>query len=147
MKTPLLILACVALIMTGCSTVDSRIKEKSAAFETLDPQTQVRLKQSIIRVGDSPDMVYIALGQPDRTRAKTTATGQSLIWIYSTYTREYEGTEFVGYRRHAFFDRRADAWRIHYEPVRADLYSDRVEEYMRVTFEDGKVTAIEQTKQ
>jgi major membrane immunogen (membrane-anchored lipoprotein) len=145
MKTAQLFLICLALIMTGCSTVDSRIKEKSAAFETLDPQTQARLKQSVVRVGDSTDMVYIALGQPDRTRNRTTAKGQSLTWIYNTYTQEYEGTAFVGYRRHAFFDRRSDAWLIHYEPVRADLYSDRVEEYMRVTFEDGKVTAIEQT--
>jgi hypothetical protein len=145
MKTPLLILTCLALIVTGCSTVDSRIKEKSAAFETLDPQTQARLKQSIVRVGDSPDMVYIALGAPDRTRDKTTAKGHSLTWIYSTYAQEYEGSAYVGYRRHAFFDRNADAWRIHYEPIRADLYSDRVEEYMRVTFEEGKVTAIEQT--
>jgi hypothetical protein len=145
MKTSLLILTCFALLMTGCSTVDSRIKEKSAAFIVLDAQTQARLKQSIIRIGDSPDMVYIALGQPDRTRNKTTGAGQTQIWIYSAYTQEYEGSEF-GYRRHAFYDRRADAWRIHYEPVRADIYSDRVEEYMRVMFEDGKVTAIEQTK-
>jgi hypothetical protein len=146
MKTPL-ILACLALVMTGCSTVDSRIKEKSAAYATLDPQTQARLKESVIRVGDSTDMVYIALGQPDRTRNKTTAKGQSLTWIFSTYTQQYEGSEYVGYRRHAFFDRRTASWRIHYEPVRADIYSDRVEEYMRVTFEDGKVTAIEQAKQ
>jgi uncharacterized protein YceK len=147
MKTPLLFLTCLALIMTGCSTVDSRIKEKSAAYNTLDPQTQARLKQSVIKVGDSLDMVYVALGHPDRTREKTTAKGQTLTWIYSSYTQGYEGAEFVGYRRHAFFDRRAEAWRIHYEPVHADLYSNRVEEYMRVSFEDGKVTVIEEIKQ
>jgi len=147
MKTSLLLLACLALLVTGCSTVDSRIKEKSSTYGTLDPQTQSRLKEGVVRVGDSTDMVYIALGQPDRTRNKTTAKGEMLTWIYSAYTQQYEGTEFVGFRRHAFFDRRANAWRMHYEPVRADVYSDRVEDYMRVTFEDGKVTAIEQTKQ
>ena len=145
MKTfQILLIATFALALAGCSTVGKRIEEKSAVFNSLDAQTQERLKQSVIHVGDSADMVYIALGRPDRIREKTTTKGQEQTWIYSTFRQEYEGTHFVGYRRHAYFT--GNAWHIYYEPVHADFYRDRMEEYMRITFDAGKVTAIEQTK-
>jgi outer membrane protein assembly factor BamE (lipoprotein component of BamABCDE complex) len=146
MKKLLLLLSCLAALMSGCSTVSSRIEEKSAVFNSLDPQTQNRLKQSLVNVGDTPDMVYIALGRPDRTRERNSAKGNDQTWIYSTYSQEYEGSHFVGYRRQAYFDPRVNAWRIYYQPLRADVYRDRIEEYMRVVFHDGKVTTIEQAK-
>jgi hypothetical protein len=146
MKSLLLLLAGLATLITGCSTVGSRIEEKSAVFNTLDPQTQTRLKQSVISVGDAPDLVYIALGRPDRIREIATGKGSDLTWIYTMNWQEYEGSHFVGYRRQSYYDSRAKVWRISYEPVRAEIYRDRVEEYMRVIFHDGKVTAIEQTR-
>ena len=146
MKLFLILLGCLTALMTGCSTVEKRIEEKSAFFNTLDPQTQTRLKQCIIHVGDAPDMVYIALGRPDRIREKATGKGHDLTWIYTTNWQEYEGSHFVGYRRQSYFDSRANAWRIYYEPMRAEMYREREEEYMRVIFHDGKITAIEQTK-
>jgi len=139
------LLSCSALLLVGCNTVSKRIEEKSAVFNTLDSETQTRLKQSIIKVGDTTDMVYIALGHPNRIRNKTTSTGSDETWIYTMYWQEYEGPHVVGYRRHAYRD--GNEWRIYYEPLREDLYRDRVEEFMRVIFKDGKVTAIEQTKQ
>jgi hypothetical protein len=144
MKFLLLPLLCLVAALVGCSTVNSRIEEKSAYFNTLDPQTQARIRESVVHVGDTTDMVYIALGHPDRIREKASGKGQELTWIYNTYWEEYEGTHFAGYRRQAFFDRRANAWRIYYEPVRTEIYSERTEEYMRVMFKDGRVTAIEQ---
>jgi hypothetical protein len=146
MKTPLLLLICLAALLAGCSTVTRRIEQKSTFFNSLDPQTQTRLKQSIINVGDTPDMVYIALGRADRVREKATEKGHDLTWIYTMHWQEYEGPHFVGYRRHAYFERGTREWRVYYEPVRADVYREREEEYFRVVFHDGKVTAIEQTK-
>ena len=146
MKSFLILLGCLTAFMTGCSTVEKRVEEKSTFFNTLDPQTQTRLKQSIINIGDAPDMVYIALGRPDRIREKATGKGHDLTWIYTANWHEYEGSHFAGYRRQAYFDSRAKAWRIYYEPMREEIYLYREEEYMRLIFHDGKVTAIEQTK-
>lgn len=134
-------------MLTGCSTVKSRVEEKSAFFNTLDPQTQERLKRSAIAVGDTPDMVYIAIGRPDRIKETANATAHSLTWIYNSYRTDYEGTRFAGYRKHSYYDTRTKVWRAYYEPVHVDLYSERVEEYLRVSFRDGLVTAIEQTKE
>lgn len=144
MKLLLLPLLCLIAVLTGCSTVNSRIEEKSALFNSLDSQTQERLKHSSVKVGDTQDMVYIAFGRPDGIKETTTTKGQSLTWIYNSYRTEYEGTHFAGYRRHGYFDQRSRAWRVYYEPVHVDMYSERREEYLRVVFQDGKVVAIEQ---
>ena len=96
MKTYLLALLSVLLLFTGCSTVDSRIKEKSASFYSLDAQTQERLKKGVVHVGDMADMVYVALGKPDRIREHATNEGTRTVWIYTAYHEEYEGTHVVG---------------------------------------------------
>jgi len=144
MKFLLLPILCLLAMLTGCSTVNSRIDEKSALFNTFDSQTQERLKRSAVKVGDTQDMVYIAFGRPDGIKETTTEKGQSLTWIYNSYRTDYEGTHFAGYRRQGYFDQRARAWRVYYEPVHVDMYSESTEEYMRVIFHDGKVVAIEQ---
>ncbi|MBK9991004.1 MAG: hypothetical protein IPP19_09785 [Verrucomicrobia bacterium] len=144
MKLLLLPLLCLLAVLTGCSTVNSRIEEKSALFNSLDSQTQERIKRSSVKVGDTQDMVYIAFGRPDGIKETTTTKGHSLTWIYNSYRTEYEGTHLAGYRRHGFFDHRSRSWRVYYEPVHVDMYSERREEYMRVVFQDGKVVSIEQ---
>jgi len=132
--------------MTGCSTVARRIEQKSAAFNSLDLPTQTRLRQGTVAVGDTTDMVYIAIGRPDRVRDSATTASHNQTWVYTFHWEEYEGSRFLGHRRHAYFSPRTQNWQIYYEPVRAEVYRDREEEYMRVLFQEGKVTAIEQTK-
>ncbi|MFT3783205.1 MAG: hypothetical protein QM790_14445 [Nibricoccus sp.] len=136
----------IAFLLSGCSTVSSRIEEKSAYFNALDPQTQERIKERHIAVGDSTDMVYIALGQPDRIRESTSAKSQESTWIYNTHFEDYAGSRFMGYQRHTVYNPVTKSWGIYYEPVRAEIYQDRVEEYMRIVFKDGRVAAIEQQK-
>lgn len=144
MKLLLLPLLCLAAAFTGCSTVSSRIDEKSSYFNTLDAQTQERLKRSAVKVGDTQDMVYIAFGRPDRTREKVTGSTQETVWIYNTYRSEYAGSHFAGYQRHVFYDRRTNLRRVYYDPVYVSAYRERTEEYMRVMFREGRVSAIEQ---
>jgi len=135
-----------ALFVSGCSTVDNRIKEKSAVFASLDPQAQARLKQGLIDIGYTMDMVYIALGKPDEVREKTSVKGQNTTWIFKNYWQEYQGSTVVGYHRYVYYDATAKAYRVYYEPVRTEIYRARSEERTRVTFVDGHVTAIEQAK-
>ena len=138
--------ALLLLALAGCSTVQSRIEEKQHVFNTLDPQTQSRIKQGLVDIGYTTDMVYMAMGKPDEVRDRVNQDGRETTWIYNAYWQQYEGSRTVGYRRHVYFDRVARAYRVYHEPVQADLYSDQVEERTRVVFKDGVVAAIEQMK-
>lgn len=132
-------------LLTSCNTIKSRIDEKSALFNSLDPQVQDHLRKGLIDVGYTEDMVYIALGKPDEKSEKTTTAGTTTTWIYNTYWEEYEGTHTAGYRRHVVFDPRIRAYRVFYVPVREEVYSAHEEEKTRVTFKNGLVESIEQT--
>ncbi|MCW5550391.1 MAG: hypothetical protein KIT44_15620 [Opitutaceae bacterium] len=142
MKTRLLLLPFV-LLLAGCSTIDRRITEKAAVFESLDPATQEQLRKGMVEIGYNTDLVYIALGSPDERRERITAAGREEVWIYSTYYQEYAGTT-VHYRRYIGYHPVTGKRVIYFEPVRHHHYRDRVDERIRVTFRDGKVTEIEQ---
>ncbi len=146
MKPLLLLLLCLTVLMTGCSTVANRIQEKSATFNALDAPTQARLSQGTIAIGDTTDMVYIAIGRPDRVRETATAEGHNQTWVYTFHWQEYEGSRHLGHRRQTYFNPRTKTVQVYYEPIHADVYREREEEYMRVIFQDGRVTAIERTK-
>ena len=135
-----------ALVLASCSTVESRIGEKSAAFAALDEPTQQKLRQSIIEVGYSPDLVYIALGAPSEKLRKTTGLGAEETWVYRSYYEEWAGQVLSHYQRWVSYDSNTKRYYVSYEPVYADVYRAREEELIRVSFLDGKVSAIEQNK-
>ncbi len=133
-------------LLPACSSFDSRAKEKAAAFAALDPATRTRLQAREIRVGDTTDMVYIALGKPDETQEKITAAGVAGTWIYSAYWEEYQGTRLVGYRRDVVFNPGTKSYQVFYTPDYQPVYAPRVEDRLRVTFEAGRVTVVEQAQ-
>ena len=141
-----LVLAGAALFLAGCQTVDSRIKENPELFAKLPTDVQAKVKQGIIDLGFDEDTVYLALGAPDQKREQRSAKGDTTVWIYNTYFERYDGTRFAGYARRVYYDPVVKAWRYFYQPVYADTYRSETEERIRVTFENGKVTVIEQTK-
>ena len=145
--TTRLVLGVLALALAGCSTVASRIKEKPETFASLDPTTQAKVTQGIIELGFTTEAVYIALGQPSEIRNRHGKAGRETVWKYNSYYDRYEGSVHAGYRRFAYYDPQIRANRIYYEPVCAAVYSEHKDTYIRVTFKDGKVTAIERTKQ
>lgn len=141
-----LLLSLFLLGLAGCSTFEKRADEKSAVFASLDSDAQEKLSQGIVELGYTPDMVYIALGSPDTKSERTTATGTELTWVYRSYYSEYNGTHTVGYRRYLHYNPKTKSYIVHYEPVQVDLYQDRSEDRIRITFSDGKVSVIEQAK-
>jgi len=130
----------------GCQTVDDRIREKPEVFANVDAATQDKIKQGIIDLGYSEDMVYLALGAPDQKRESVNANGRTVTWIYNTYYQRYDGTAFVGYHRRVYFDPYLRTYRVYYHPAYAETYRDEKEERIRVVFKDGKASVIEQTK-
>src|ERR1041384_6696146 len=132
--------------LAGCSTFQSRAREKSETFESLSPDQQQRLKKGTINVGDTQDMVYIALGNPEEKRDVTTADGVSQTWIYRTYWQQYEGTAWLGYRRIVVPAANGRGYVIYHEPVTQDVYRTHVDEVTRVMFDrNGVVSRVEQS--
>jgi outer membrane protein assembly factor BamE (lipoprotein component of BamABCDE complex) len=84
MKTRLPFLSCLllSLVVAGCSTVDSRIADNRAVFNTWPPAVQDKVVLGQIDVGFTTDQVRVALGEPDRVFTRTTADGTSQVWSY-----------------------------------------------------------------
>lgn len=72
------------LVLAGCTTssITRRIEEKSAAYARLAPEQQGKIRQGVIELGFTADMVYMALGHPDKTTIRQTAEGPVGLWIY-----------------------------------------------------------------
>jgi hypothetical protein len=138
--------ALATLVLAGCSTFEKRAEEKAAVYSQLDPATQEKLRKGIIEIGNTPDMVFIALGQPDSKTEQITAERREETWIYNSYYTEYSGSQHLGYRRMVEYNRVTKSYYVYYEPVRVEVYRDRVEDRIRITFRDGKVSMIEQAK-
>lgn len=132
------------LVLSGCNTFQSRARQEAQVYNALPPATQQRLHRGQISIGDSQDMVYIALGYPDVVHQVSTAQGVQTTWIYRTYWQEYEGTAWVGWRRMIVPMRNGHGYYIVHEPVTTDVYSTRADDSIRVTFTNGAVSSVRQ---
>ena len=146
-RISLMLAAAVAAFgfLAGCNTFSSRARQMSAVYDQLPATEQQRLQRGVIGVGDTPEMVYIALGNPDERRDATTADGTRTTWIYRTYWQQYEGTAWLGYRRVIVPARDGRGYIVFHEPVTQDVYRTHVDELTRVTFTNGTVAQVEQT--
>lgn len=52
------------LWLVGCATQPHRARQYSSAFDRLEPEQQQRLLRGAVSLGDTREMVYIALGAP-----------------------------------------------------------------------------------
>lgn len=72
-----------AVAKTKPSPQDVRIAEYQGAYDAMPPVTQAELRQGRILPGNTPQMVYIALGKPDKITAG--ADGRRTIWTYRNF--------------------------------------------------------------
>lgn len=145
MKTTLsLVLAGTLAFLAGCNTFNSRARQMSEVYDQLPASEQQRLQRGAISIGDTPEMVYIALGQADERRDTTTADGTKTTWVYRTYWQQYEGQAWLGYRRVIVPARGGRGYVIFHEPVTQDVYRTHVDERIRVTFANGHVESVDQ---
>ncbi len=130
-------------LLSACSSFASRAREKAVFWATMDATTQARLEARNIQIGDTTDMVYIALGNPHEKLEKTTAEGVAMTWIYSTFWDEYQGTRLVGYRQNVVYDPGSKKYQVSYRPDYQPVYTPRAEDRLRITFAAGRVTVVE----
>ena len=147
MKSSSLLLCLLTLaLLAGCDTFAHRSREKADTFAALSPEEREKLKRGVIELGNTPDMVYIALGRPDEQHEKTTPQGVEKIWVYNEYHEDFAGTVRTGYRRVLLFDPVRKRYTVYYDPMFANVYREDTEERIRIKFRNGKVTEIEQPK-
>jgi hypothetical protein len=161
MKRPLLLQALIvaaaalAFTLSGCTTVESRIAEHPAAFQSMSPSDQALVQQGRIREGMSQDAVYIAWGAPSQRAPGHNRGHQVETWIYyATTSGDYYGPFFYGYPygygagyglyggrryrfyRHAFYDPFYDPF--FYSNVSLIRYPERI-----VSFDRGRVISYQ----
>jgi outer membrane protein assembly factor BamE (lipoprotein component of BamABCDE complex) len=87
--------ALCAVLLAGCDTPESRIKDSPQVFARLNPDQQALVKNGQIAVGFDMDTVKLALGDPQRIVMHTDSTGQHQVWHYVTYA-DYQGVVIYG---------------------------------------------------
>jgi len=137
MKMSPLSLVCMfalALGLAGCSTPSSRIESNPAAFKAATPEQQEQIMKGVVSLGFTPDLVRLAIGNPDSIRTRLDKDGTSEVWLYRTY-------EVDGYYRHHSYP---------YRSVYDDAFfcspahsSRRTKDIGRIVFVGGKVVSIE----
>ncbi|MBN1268577.1 MAG: hypothetical protein JXB04_03240 [Kiritimatiellae bacterium] len=141
LKTGLLILA--AVVLAGCSTPDYRIKQNPDLYNSFPPEVQERVRGGNIGIGYTRDMVFIALGKPNREYVRTTADGTTEVWSYTdtTTTRERQRVEGDFRVRDA-----GGRFRTVRDTVWVEVNRDHEYESLRVEFENDTIRAIERVK-
>ncbi len=79
-------LAASALLVSGCSTVSSRIEENRAAFDRLSPNDRTLVSEGRIRGGMSQEGVYIAWGRPQQKAVGAIHNVPTETWVYTVST-------------------------------------------------------------
>src|SRR5712675_952512 len=80
-----LAVATSTLILTGCSTPQTRISEHPDLYQSLSPRDQALVNQEQVRIGMSRTAVWLAWGSPDRKIVGNMGGGRTETWIYTYY--------------------------------------------------------------
>lgn len=123
--------------LAGCATPDSRIKKNQALFDSLPAEAQAQIREGQVSLGFTPDMVRLAVGEPDRRSIRTDASGRTEVWSYTRYETVDGFPVYTGYYHRAYPG---------YRYYGSGFYTERTEarEYFRVEFVDGEVTVVQQ---
>lgn len=123
--------------LAACATPEARIKRNQEIFNALEPRDQALIREGKVAVGFTPDMVRLAVGDPDQRWLRTDAAGQTEIWSYTTYDSTAGVPLYRGY-----YHRYYGGYPFYYDSL---YYQNaRPREYFKVTFAEGRVTVIEQ---
>src|SRR2546427_10149310 len=72
----------LSLAACATSTIESRKRERSAVYAALPPDQRQLVDQGQIKVGMTPDAVYVAWGPASEILESEDAQGHTTTWIY-----------------------------------------------------------------
>lgn len=78
-------LATAAIVLSSCSTPQTRISERPDLYQSLSPRDQALVNQGQIRIGMSRTAVWLAWGTTDRKIIGNMGNGPTETWIYTYY--------------------------------------------------------------
>lgn len=64
-------------------TPEDRIRREPQLFAGYPAEVQERIRAGRVDIGDDPDAVRLALGDPERKVDRTSAEGRVEVWIYA----------------------------------------------------------------
>ena len=131
------VLGMAGLFLAGCSTTSGRIKKNQEVFDAYPAEVQANIRAGKVDIGYTPEMALMALGEPDRRYTRTTEQGASEVWAYRSKAPSVSfgvGMGIGGGRSGVG------------SGVGIMTGGDRSDDKLRVIFEGGKVTAVEQSK-
>jgi hypothetical protein len=130
------------VMMAGCvSTPEKRIAKNPDLFGSFPAEVQACIRKGQVAIGFTPDMVRLAMGEPDRVNVRTTATGETELWVYTSvshYSTFEQGGVPCGYVD------RYGRWIRGYNPGWVTVEHEYP--LLRIEFEAGKAKAIERLK-
>ena len=139
-----IIRSCLAVLsvlaIAGCATPESRIKEQPEVFNNFPPDVQSKVRTGQVDIGYTKDMVYIALGKPDREYTRTTAEGTFEVWSYAAVYTTTERQRITGDFR--IVDPQG-GFRTTHDTVWANVNVSHEYEKLRIELKDDTVTALE----
>jgi hypothetical protein len=134
---PRLVLIAAAVLLSSCSTPESRIRENPELFAQLSPQDQDLIRHGKVAVGFTAEMVRLALGEPDRLTTRTTGNGTSEVWHYITYEMPDGAPLYRGWYHRYYM------WGDPLYPWYMNARSRQERERFSVVFDQGRVSALE----
>jgi hypothetical protein len=84
-----------ALVLAGCSTVETRISRHPELYQSLSPRHQALVSQGQIRDGMSWNVVWLAWGSPDRKIVGNIRGRPTETWVYRAFTRPIPNLSMV----------------------------------------------------
>ena len=78
-------LVTAAIVLTSCSTPQTRISERRDLYQSLSHRDQALVSQGQIRIGMSRTAVWLAWGTTDRKIMGNMGGGPTETWIYTYY--------------------------------------------------------------
>lgn len=131
-------LVVAALGMAGCaSTPETRVEKNAATVAAWPADVQAQVRAGKVAIGFTAEQVRVAVGEPDRVATRTDTAGAHDVWVYLDHGPKFSfglgvgsggGGSSVG------------------GGVGVSTGGRGPRELMRVIFEGGLVSAIEQTK-
>jgi len=136
LRTPLVLLL-TAAVLAACASTGSRIRDNQAAFDRYPPAVQEKIRAGQADIGYTPEMVRMALGEPDRRYSRTSAEGNSEVWAWRDSGPSFSlGVGGGSYGGGGFGG----------GGVGVSTGGDQGDDKLRVVFANGAVTSIEKTQ-
>jgi hypothetical protein len=99
-----LVIAMGTLLLSSCSTPQTRISENPNLYQSLSQKDQALVGLGHIRMGMSRTAVWLAWGSPDRKIVGNMGGGTTETWLYIYYATYYPPYGPWGYFGDPFYD-------------------------------------------